>query len=597
MQIFNNNHKQPLTGILGGIVGEKNEIPTRKMLRHNQVKTAGVLHCVRPVLNTDAMALTIDNYREFVARYNEKVKAENEEIKKYNAQILPQKTHNEVQKAFLPYFYRKYGVFKCQYSAYTGEEKAVFQLNSDISEREYNEKVAEFNNNYGFVIPKQKVPTIKANAEQVFQQLLYAYSLQLERENQIRDIAGSRERMPLRSFRICSTNITYIKRNGNKALDVCSRTILNHRKRFEEAGILSFEHNLGNYKNGGVLVQISPEILVVFDRSTQKLMMSENQSLTYGFAKKITDITMNIQEQQNKSEIKANVENHSPKRSKLTLTAGTLREHLREHPEQGRDFSAPAAPADVKVLLNNKVSKKKDEESASFSEKLVKIIQSPEVLCDKLAQGFYDNYEPLAMRYLDFEALKGTLSLEEYREILVQEILKQHARNYIGKRVFAATWQNAYNVLKVSYFVNFNGVAFAKSINFERYREYRWRLNYVYRFCLRHKEFRLLFPSEYFDRTRTTRHEGGFEYTAKAWKKHLQDIEKNEKRKEKAEKRKEKRTEAINAMKTVQNKIKQFLKGRISIEGLVNFVAKNHPEFSPKLSEMVYRQTAISHKP
>lgn len=220
---------------------------------------------------------------------------------------------------------------------------------------------------------------------------------------------------------------------------------------------------------------------------------------------------------------------------------------------------------------------------------LVKTTLHPTDLCEQLAKGVFNSYKVIDIRILQAEANAGILTPEEFFEVVIQDLLKQSAKLYIGKNVYAGTWQNAYNQLKENYFRTFTGVVFQKYIIAEMLQEYRWRLGYAHRYCLSHPEFNLLFPSDYFDRTRKTRHEGGFEYTKKAWNKHLKDTEKTKNRKLATKRKAKLREGKIFSAKEVTDKIKQFLKARITIETFYNFVEKNHPSFLPHLSDMTHK--------
>lgn len=95
--------------------------------------------------------------------------------------------------------------------------------------------------------------------------------------------------------------------------------------------------------------------MVIFEAKTGRFAVAENQSLIYGLEKKVTDITMNnIQEQKNKSEIKANVDNNSPKRSSLSLTKFRIQEpSLQEHQLQGADLNQGGGGENVKKTSEN----------------------------------------------------------------------------------------------------------------------------------------------------------------------------------------------------------------------------------------------------
>lgn len=544
------------------------------------------------VLDTCAMALTMDNYREYVARYNEKIKQENQEITQYNKCVIPAEHFNKAQHLLVMGFMEQYGIIATKFCTRTGKEIKIFKRNQDkISLKEYNEKVKELNTYCGVLIPLEKKQTIKAAAERVFQQFLYTYSLQLLRQKQIfEDIQGfKKEKASIRMFRICSTEISELKRIGYKALDLCPKTIRNYRQRFEEAGLLLDYHFLGNQKIGGVLHHITPQILIVYDEKNKKYIGAENQLINKNIGKMFPDITMNKQEHlKNKEKIKANVENNSPSASVFSeqehskAEVSSEQEHLTGTPPKAESLLPPHPPAPRPAKAQN---------NQEFSQKLSQVIQEPYQLCKRLSLGDYNHYLPLDIRVLDKEAYSGTLSGEEFNEILVQEMFKIAAsRIYKGKCVFAGSWYRAYTLIKNEYFNDFTKTLAVKSMQLEFFASYRWRLFYAGRFLQKHPDFNLLFPSQYFDLRRTTAQEGGFAYTQKAWKKHLDDQKKNAQNNAVLRAKACERQRRLKNQKSVLKQVKNYTKGRITSQQLFKVVQENYPEFLPKLSQFIQEE-------
>ena len=69
--------------------------------------------------------------------------------------------------------------------------------------------------------------------------------------------------------------VTQLKRKEINSIDICTKTVRNHRQRLEEAGVFTEYHFAG--RNRPVEVHINPEILTVLDMKTSKLKNDENK--------------------------------------------------------------------------------------------------------------------------------------------------------------------------------------------------------------------------------------------------------------------------------------------------------------------------------
>ncbi|GIM59851.1 hypothetical protein CAPN007_20600 [Capnocytophaga canimorsus] len=177
--------------------------------------------------------------------------------------------------------------------------------------------------------------------------------------------------------------------------------------------------------------------MVIFEAKTGRFAVAENQSLIYGLEKKVTDITMNnIQEQKNKSEIKANVDNNSPKRSSLSLTKFRIQEaSLQEHQLQGADLNQGGGGENVKKtsenIKNDAENEQPTDKKAQLAQMLLKTTLHPTDLCEQLAKGVFNSYKVIDIRILQAEANAGILTPEEFFEVVIQDLLKQSAKTYM----------------------------------------------------------------------------------------------------------------------------------------------------------------------
>ena len=98
---------------------------------------------VYPAIIEEAFSTTMDNYRKYIASYNFKTQAENELIQRHNTsveQFCKENALTEVQTEF----------------------RKVFLLNKkNLKPRAYNEAVNEFCNDYGLIVEKKKIQSVK----------------------------------------------------------------------------------------------------------------------------------------------------------------------------------------------------------------------------------------------------------------------------------------------------------------------------------------------------------------------------------------------------------------------------------------------------
>ena len=214
---------------------------------------------VYPAIIEEAFATTMDNYRKYIASYNFKTQAENELIQKHNAlvkQFCKENALTEVQTAF----------------------RKVFLLKRrNLKPRAYNEAVNQFCNDYGMIVEKKKIQSVKYATEIVFQNLLHLYNSQLMKRNEKFIRSGITAKRPIQEFKINSFLVTQLKRKEINSIDICTKTVRNHRQRLEEAGVFTEYHFAG--QNKPVEVHINPEIFVVFDIKTSKLKNAENKQI------------------------------------------------------------------------------------------------------------------------------------------------------------------------------------------------------------------------------------------------------------------------------------------------------------------------------
>lgn len=218
----------------------------------------------------------------------------------------------------------------------------------------------------------------------------------------------------------------------------------------------------------------------------------------------------------------------------------------------------------------------------------MKSIVHPQQLAEELSSGVYWNFEPIDLRILTKEAYHGSMTKEEFREFAIQYFAKYSSKIWKGKDVYTGNWKNALNEMYRSWFLALGKTAFNKHIIVEMIQEYTWRINNARKWFVS-KNFNALYPKDYFDGTRTLKKEVGFSYTANSWKKHLEYEKEKEIKKSKISKKSDIRKNKINESKKIETKIRLYLKDKLTIDALYNYVENNHPNYSNNIAGMVMK--------
>lgn len=511
---------------------------------------------VYPYINTSAFAMTMDNYRVYIANYNELVNEINAETERYNAQVKLYRSKNdlnEVQKEFSRIFIARH---------------------NNKKPKEYNALVHDFNTDRGMVLEKRKHLTVKYASEIVFQQMVYMYSIQLQKFSGEYMKLGVNEATPVRQIEINSHHITNLKRNGEFSINVCNATIRNHRLRLEEAGV--FVDYLFRGHKTGLKMHISSHILVVFDAKTQILTDTDNQLFTSQRRKDFKD------NNEDTRTIKTNINKRENGKSDFQIL-GTASPDFpfvfyKNIQAQCEKSKLGGGEKNVKVLN-------------TLSDKLENTILHNQDFAQRLASGEYNNHNRLDKRILYREASYGTMNREDFKTLIIQEFFKNAAKLYRGKTPFVGSWKKAINAYAEKLFVVNNGniSLYNKELMVDKLDEMLWRVNNAQKWFLK-TGITPLYPSDYFDFTRKDKKEIGFEYTKNAWKNHLKYLETKPKLEKSVKKKAEIRAKNINHSKKFDTKVNAFFKNRIELPELIEYVDKNLPEnYLQKLSDRLLK--------
>ena len=514
---------------------------------------------IYPAIIDKAFKNTMDNFRKYIASYNFKTQGENEIINQHNNSVktyCEQNTLSEVQKTYKALFLQK--------------SKKITQP------RAYNDAVTAFCEQYGNIIEKKKIQSVKYATEVVFQNLLHLYNAQLMHRNEKFIKAGITSKRPLQEFKINSFLVTQLKRNEVNSLPICAKTVRNHRKRLEEAGVFMEYHFAG--KNRAVEVHINPSILVVLEIKTMELITVENQEVSFFKGKELPDNNESTRTILNEYKKNENVNNSQNYRSSSEALTGFNSFFTRAH--NGQMQSLTKGAGENSPPLN-----------PTLSQKLLDLIEHPQELVENLANGVYFNYKPIDIRYLYKEAFAGTMTNEEFRELALQDFFKSISKIYRFSTPFVGSWKKAITLYYQNKWIAFTGSSFNKSVMVDEIQQMRWRTTWAVKWFVKN-EFKPLFPYDYFDMTRKTAKEVGFEYTKSKWNEHQRAIVKYQALKKKQQSDAQKRKQAINYAKKFETAVNRFFKDKLTYGQLFDYVAQNLPkEFQEKLPNMLLKKS------
>lgn len=530
-------------------------IPIEKPLQ-----LSGRIIAIYPAIIEEAFSNTMNNYRKYIASYNFKTQAENEQIQAHNNSVkefCKRSVLNEVQT----------------------EYKRLFLLHNEKNSnpRNYNEAVTQFCNDYGLIVEKKKIQTVKYATEVVFQNLLHLYNSQLMKRNEKFIKGGITSKRPIEEFKINSFLVTQLKRNEVSSIAICSKTVRNHRKRLEEAGVFVEYHFAG--RNRPVEVHINPEILVILDVFTSKLKRSENKELKLTFWNVLPDNNESTRTFINEYKKKENVENISQdiRSSSEALTPSHL-------------FFTGTHTSKEAICTKGARGDSQTKEK-TLSDRLQELILHPQELAENLANGVYHDYKPIDIRYLYKEAFSGTLTSEEFRELAIQDFFKSISKIYKSSTPFAGSYKKAINLYYQNKWISFTGSSFKKSVLVDEITQMRWRTQWARKWFVKN-EFPPLFPYDYFDMTRKTSKEVGFEYTKAKWNEHLIALAKYDALKKKQQSSAKRRKEVINHSKKCENALNRFFKNKLTYSQLFDYVEQNLPiQYLEKLPDLILKKS------
>lgn len=507
-----------------------------------------------PYLDREAMKKTMDNYRQFVYKYNQKTVKENKEITNYNTSIV---------QPICPKIVQQISDFKTQYS-------------SEFTSK-YNEVVQQFNTqlnaNY---ITKKRIPTIKYSSELVFSVLVGFYISQLKSRNEYllemnrptSTLKNALPKLQIDHRKLATHTIADIPR-----FDFCKKTAQNHIKRLREAGILN------NYtyinQNKPIAVNFNPQILVILDGNLPKSKTLVNQDFIASSEKKLphnndTTRTFTLKEKKIKDCATSPVikkESNSCLADSYKNTTG-ISKNLKNHP---RKISAELKTMLPDFFVGDK-PKTPPKSHGKLTQNFLNLLQDDRDLAKELAQGKYDNYKGLRYEYLKKIEMYAPVTTDEFRAILIQDFIKLSAKIWKQHNVYIGEWKKTINYLTTTLFKGF----LHKSTLITKLKEYRWKLNFARKWFVR-SEVPALYPSLYFDTTRTQANEIGFYGLKGVWKTHQKYVLKRQEEKAQKTADKNARRRKLSAQEKLVKAVQKYKQGNCSAEQLYSYVQTNLP--------------------
>ena len=526
-------------------------------------------------LTKEAFSITMDNYRLFATQHNNEVYAANVEIDNYNASVanfLAENPLNEVQKAF----------------------GAIFvKTNSKKTAKEYNALVEDFNEQRGLCLTKKPLPTLKYGSEVVFQNMLHLYGCQLAKYANEHIKLATNEKQTVKAFSCNSYHIVSLERSNDtetivKSINVCTKTIRNHRAKLEEAGVF-IDYEFRGHKKG-VDLQFNPTILTLFDAKTNYFTSSENQVLSPQTRKKFP--------YKNKENTRTLIKiNNTENPQGDFLDKGTASPDLlfdfygniQVHDKKGK---LEGGAENVKICAENvKIDTKEANSEQTISDKFKNYLHRDRDLIQRLAKGEFHNYKRLDFKYLEKEAYNGTLLRAEMMEVVKHEFFKQLSRIYRKSTPYIGTWQRAFEEFDEQFYVsNGNGkFLVSKDMMVDKLKKWCWMIHKAEKW-FKKANIRPLNPHHYLDTLRKDKKEIGFFFLEKHYKAHIKDQENKPLRIANKKKEANKRAVNINYSRKFDGKMAQFMRNKISLNEFIEYVQANLPApYMEKLSETIIK--------
>ncbi|MCD8435853.1 hypothetical protein LNJ03_11170 [Tenacibaculum dicentrarchi] len=524
-----------------------------------------------PYLDKEAVIQTMDNFRAYRDKYNDNAFLQNIEINDFNKTVLPA-TNPEL---------------KLRIKSFQKQHSELFTL-------QYNEEVDKFNANLGKkYVKKRRVLKIRHSLDNIFNVFLGFQVGQLKARNGKRMEKGQSTMVLKNNFPKIEVNYTKTINhniNGNRRLDVCRKTLYNAIQRLIEAGVL--QNYLFINRKRPVYFNINHEILHVLDGNLPKSELIGNQSFNLPKKKQLpilNNTTSTLLKRNKKDDCAKSTEDATGSMLDNQNESNVVRLADSYKGTSALDTKKinKLGGAEIKEILPSfLIGNSKTASLSGFDKKVKETVEknilNENVLAKILEKGGFDDYKGVRYEYLLKITHCSGLSFEQKKEFVIQDFIKSSAKIWKNHNVYAGEWKKAIN--------NLNEVLFKDWINcsglIDAIKKNRWKLEFARKWFM-HSTVNALYPSMYFDTTRTTKKEIGFFGLEEAWKKkNPSDLAKKSeftKRQLKSNERKRnisENREKINKQNTqkFRKSFNNYLKGEISENDLKTFVKTKLPK-------------------
>ena len=504
-----------------------------------------------PFITSENFAATMKNYEKYISIYNDHVLEQNQEVKKYNALV------------------------DAMLKAKKADLKAVKLLQQDFKKdnnalfvRNYNAKVEQYNTQHGPTLHKRKFVQVKWNSILIFKAVLGFYVSQIKKNNQYRMQGGIKTTRQLEKIKIDSNQLSNATIDGIEVNPVHKKTFQRHVKRLREAGVLIDYTFINSQKP--IQCNINPKILVISDIKTSKPQNAKNQPFKENGSTKCT--YNNHTTRTNKDNIKMK-EDFNTKSSENPSNNGNENYNYKNTSRSNKKIDTQANQAAQNLTQNQYEIIQAHQTSTILRDKILDLVE----FAENLHAGEYTNYTKIPLKTLLQELKYGTLDKAEFRQIVIQDTIKQLAKNWANMpKLHIGSWVNALKTIEDNWLITFNGFVFNKQTIFEHAQQYNWRAKYVNRWFKKNSNRRILYPSEYFNPNRTHSFECGWKFTEQKYKSKLSKTpQQRTEAKTEAKKRK-----AYNyKLKQMQTQVRMYADGKKTLQEVNFFLETNgYPE-------------------
>ncbi|MFC6858249.1 hypothetical protein [Zunongwangia atlantica] len=518
---------------------------------------------IHPILTPEDFKQTKINYNKYIEAYNKKVDLDNFKINAYNTKVIAAcrnlKKSKDVRMREL--------IWK--------------EANKELDPETYNEEVEKYNDKYGYHIRKKVTrQKVKPATREYFMAFLWEYNAQLYKRKEFRTNPHLQINVPgsLPKYELYPNKILESEYEGARNLSTSTvETIRNHRERLEEAGVLwGYEYH---GSNRALKIAFNVEVLSITDNGKPKSTRNGAQAVREEQTKKVRHNNVSSSEPVlvNTKYRQKGVVANAP--TSLNCTGSSTRP-----PKKQGEKKIDAGAAQQENQEKKFAGAKSQNE---LSQILITSLEDKNDLARQLAQLEHKDYKPLDIAIARQEAYYGTMHPKDFKELAIQDIFKFSNSLFEALDVHPGSWNNAYKIWLKEMFKNFNGQQLKKDVLLERWQKMIDVLRAVKRQQAK-KGWQPSYPSRYFDPVRTEKCHNSFAYAYKNFRIEPPETPDAEYQKRKINANRSKRWNTD--LEKARPKIRQFLRGKLDLQKMMDYVKYNCPEVYKALPKLIAQE-------